>query len=543
MSQSLPLFKGLFKKPFYASLCLVSFIAVSLDGYAQQSATERFSSVIEANERALAARANFDINTGNGAIDFVVNSIPQEAFNEVSPAGGDASLILRFTTLLINAWFDASAPYHESAVGVYSDLGRRPASESENNRNINIALIHASYHVLNSLLPLEKPVWRQMMVDAGLDPDSMSEDLTTPEGIGNVAGKAVVSARENDGMNQLGNEKDLYSFFADTYQTRTPYRDYTHYIPKNTVDYLSDPSRWQPDLVRNGVGIYRSQRFVTPQYARVIPYSYHSPKIFRFPKPYRSEIRNFDEYQQQALEVLDASASLTDQQKLKAEFFDGKINSLIGSVLVSSAQQQLSLLENIHFQFMTSVATFDAGIVVWQEKRRFDAVRPFSAIRYLYGDRPITAWGGVGQGTVNDLPANEWRSYLQSADHPEYPSASTCFCYAHAQSAKNYTGNDGSLNFTVPFSQGQSRIEPGITPSSEETLQWDTWTEFAQDCGQSRVWAGVHFQSAVDVSANSCRVFGDIAYDYVSSLIEGKRPSKKALTKKYNKQIKNIRHW
>ena len=535
--------KRIIKRPSYASLWLASFIILPLDGYSQQSATARFANVIAANERALAAREKFDINTGNGAIDFVVNSIPQEAFNEVSPAGGDASLILRFTTLLINAWFDASAPYHETAVGVYSDLGRRPASESEDNRNINIAVIYASYHVLNSLLPLEKSVWRQMMIDAGLDPDNQSEDLTTPEGIGNVAGKAVVRGRENDGMNQLGNEKDLYAFFKDTYQTPTPYRDYTHYTPKNTADYLSNPSLWQPDLVRNGVGIYRAQRFVTPQYALVTPYSYSSAKVFRFPEPYKSNIRNYADYKQQALEVLDASAALTDQQKLKAEFFDGKINSLVGSVLATSAQQQQSLLENIHFQFMASVATFDAGIVVWQEKRRFDAVRPFSAIRYLYGDEPVTAWGGVGKGTVDDLPANEWRSYLQSADHPEYPSASTCFCYAHAQAAKNYTGTDDSLNFSISFNKGQSRVEPGMTPANPETLHWSTWTGFAKDCGQSRVWAGVHFQAAVDASAKSCRVFGDIAHDYVSSLIAGKRPLQEELTQKYKDRIIDMQNW
>ena len=33
---------------------------------------------------------------------------------------------------------------------------------------------------------------------------------------------------------------------------------------------------------------------------------------------------------------------------------------------------------------------FDTMIIVWKEKRRWDAVRPFSAIRYLYGDQVFT---------------------------------------------------------------------------------------------------------------------------------------------------------
>ena len=33
------------------------------------------------------------------------------------------------------------------------------------------------------------------------------------------------------------------------------------------------------------------------------------------------------------------------------------------------------------------MAAFDRGIAAWNEKDHHDAVRPFSAIRYLYGDR------------------------------------------------------------------------------------------------------------------------------------------------------------
>lgn len=575
-------------KKIVAPLSLFLSLAYSVDVSSAESVIVKNAAVQAVNDRALAARANFDFDTSNGAIDFVVNSIPQEVFNEVSPGGGDASLVLRVTTLLTNAWFDASAPYHKTAVGVYSDLGRRPASESETNKNINIALIYASYHVLSSLMPAEKLVWRQMVVDANLDPDNTTDDLATPAGIGNVAGKAVVAARQNDGMNQLGNESDLKStnhkrkhhsnsfgkdvntskrssnadYWSDHSEdywqgedanvpsgspknsvayNRASYRDYTGYMPRNTADYLANPSRWQPDIVRDGIGIYRSQRFVTPQYGLVTPYSYESAKDFRFPAPQMSQVQNRTDYVNQANNVLENSAGLTDERKLKSEFFDSKINSLIGSVLFASAKQELSLLENIHLQFTTSVATFDAGIVVWQEKKRFDAVRPFSAISYIYGNQNVTAWGGPGRGTVTDLPAKQWRSYLQTADHPEYPSASACFCYAHAQSATRYTGTD-SLGLSVPFRKGQSNIEPGITPSAEMTLSWDSWTDFAKDCGQSRLWSGVHFQASIDASANSCRIFGDIAHDYVDGLIKGKKVSQGELTAKYQAKIEAIRY-
>ena len=53
-----------------------------------------------------------------------------------------------------------------------------------------------------------------------------------------------------------------------------------------------------------------------------------------------------------------------------------------------------------------------------KEKIHYDAVRPLTAIRYLYKDGNVTSWGGPGKGTVDNLPADQWRSYLGDADHP-----------------------------------------------------------------------------------------------------------------------------
>ena len=97
----------------------------------------------------------------------------------------------------------------------------------------------------------------------------------------------------------------------------------------------------------------------------------------------------------------------------------------------------------LHLDFVTNLAAFDTGIAIWNEKAKWDAARPFSAIRYLYGDRPVKASGGCGKGTVNDLPASQWKEYLNVADHPEYPSGSTALCEAHAQTARRFLGDDG----------------------------------------------------------------------------------------------------
>jgi hypothetical protein len=255
----------------------------------------------------LPAFGAFNFDTGNAPIEVVIPTVAPIIFMDVSPSGGDATLALRVTTLITKAWFDASAPYHRTAQGVYSRLGRRPAFESATNRNINIACLYATYRVLNSLLPRRNAEWRTMMMSVGLDPDNDTENTATAIGIGNRAGNAVVHARQNDGMNQLGNEGGV-DFNLH------PYADYTGYEPVNTAYELRNPSRWQPRIVTGGNGIFAVQQFVTPQFAKTRPYSYRDPDRFRAPRPDASLQPGSRAYQEQADEVLRASASLTDYQ-------------------------------------------------------------------------------------------------------------------------------------------------------------------------------------------------------------------------------------
>ena len=66
--------------------------------------------------------------------------------------------------------------------------------------------------------------------------------------------------------------------------------------------------------------------------------------------------------------------------------------------------QGAGLIESIHAEFVTNMASFDAGIVTWSNKRIYDGVRPFSAVQEVYGTQEVTAWGGPGEGTVTGAP-------------------------------------------------------------------------------------------------------------------------------------------
>lgn len=318
-------------------------------------------------------------------------------------------------------------------------------------------------------------------------------------------------------MNQLGDE-------GGQKYNRRPYADYTGYKPVNTPYALIDPSRWQPLVVTDGSGIFRTQQFVTPQMRLTLPYSYPDPATFTAPAPYKSNPTSkggLKAYKQQADEVLAASAALTDQQKMKAELFDNKIVSLGFGTLFAAHANGLTLDEFVHYDFLANVSAFDTAIAVWNEKVKYDAVRPVSAIGYLYGDQPVRAWGGPGQGTVSDIPASAWQSYLPTADHPEYPSGSASFCAATAQASRHFFGSD-AFGWSVPAPAGSSRIEPGVTPAADIVLgPWNTWTEFENECGLSRLWGGVHFMDSITAGRAMGHAIADSAYAFVRAHIEG----------------------
>jgi hypothetical protein len=457
----------------------------------------------------------FDFDTGNAPIEVVIPAAAPRIVETVNP--GDATLVLRYTTIITAGWFDAIAPYDDLADAIHTDLGRRPAAE-QTDRNRNIAILYASHRVLDNLLPQYASDWDAMLSDVGLDPNDTNVVLDNPAGIGNAAAAAIIAAREHDGMNQLGDEDGC------RYNCR-PYSDYTGYKPYNTPEILWNAKYWQPDIVTSGNGIFEAQKFVTAHLENVTPFSYTSPTL-QAPSPWRSYsvILGFyalPAYRDQADEVLAVSAALTDHQKMTAELFNDKIRSLGFSAVFVALSRGMTLQEFVEFDFLLNMAAFDAGITVWKEKRRYNAVRPFSAVRHLYGDDPLTAWGGPGMGTVTDILGSEWRPYLQTADHPEYPSGSAAFCAAHAAAATLYTGTS-DFGWSIPTPAGSSLVEPGLTPSTDIVLgPWATWDDFAEECAQSRLWAGVHFSDALDAGAAIGEVIGTDAYDFLDMYIQG----------------------
>jgi len=458
-----------------------------------------------------AGKTGFDFAKGNAAIEVIYPRTGPVLRQQLSTVAMDGTLILRVSAMMEGSWFDATAPYHRTAVGIHSDLGRRPAREARTNKNLNIAMLYSSYRVLNSLFPQSNAVWREMLTSVGLNPDDNSTDKSSPIGLGNLAGAAMVHDRENDGMNQLGNEGGKKYF-------RKPYEDYTGYRPVNSPFVLTDPSHWQPQIVTKGNGLYQIQHFVTPQIARTKPFSFTDPAQFTAPVPTASNHHNLDAYRAQADEILNASANLTDEQKLTAEFFNDKLLFAAGFRPIVDTD----LFTFIQGAAAGHMAGFDSLLAAWYNKVKYDTPRPVTAIQYLYGNQNVTAWGGPGKGTVTDMPGNLWRSYLEVSDHPEYPSGSTAFCASQASVGRLVAGSDRT-ELVYNVAKGGSYVEPGVTPAKDTELRWTSWNKMVDDCAMSRIWGGVHFKAATEASKVIGEQIGKLAYDLVQRHIAGRR--------------------
>ncbi|NET59953.1 MAG: vanadium-dependent haloperoxidase [Symploca sp. SIO2E6] len=236
----------------------------------------------------------------------------------------------------------------------------------------------------------------------------------------------------------------------------------------------------------------------------------------------------------QAEEVVEYSASLSspeadslpggqaegDRRKLIAEFWEDPSGTpfppgtwmFFGQKVAEKDNPDLD--NDIPLFFNLGNAVFDAGIATWEAKYYYDYVRPVRAIRELgrlcligtenaNGDCEIRAWAGPGQGTQTIL-ATDFLTYQTpggdpSPPFPEYTSGHSAFSAAAAEVLRQYTGSDdfilgdGTLGLGVTFGPGDSRFEPGLTPQSDITLSWSTFSEAADEAGLSRLYGGIHF--------------------------------------------------
>ena len=135
----------------------------------------------------------------------VVTVWNQAALTEVTPVSKlGPPAIARALAIAHTCMYDAWSVYDVSAAATLGDTPRRPASE-RTDANKAKAISYAAYNCQLNLFPGGASRLAAVMTGLGYDPNDKSTDLTTPQGIGNVAAARVIHFRRDDGSNQYGN--------------------------------------------------------------------------------------------------------------------------------------------------------------------------------------------------------------------------------------------------------------------------------------------------------------------------------------------------
>jgi len=476
------------------------------------------------------------VSSEHPTISVFWDSIVQTAVVSSSPGPTVAS---RAYAMMHTAMFDAWSAYDPRAISTnLADSMQRPGSES-NLANKAEAMSFAAYRVLVDLFPSEVDLFNTAMEQLEFDSEIVSHEADTAIGIGYIMADALLASRHQDGSNQLGDSLNGIPGI--------PYSNVTVYSGSNSTELLKSPARWTPEYVPIGVspndhGHDHVQQFLTPQWGEVTPFGFSDVEAFRPdpPQPFLLVNGSVDvaskeitlsngallpitpdlvgsvinpKFIAQAERVVDASASLTDEQKLIAEFWeDAKHTSFPPGTWMTfghylSARDEHSLDDDAKLFFTLSNAIFDASIATWDAKIEFDYVRPVRAIRMLgelgligrYDESQagwvIDAW--TPSGGTQSILATDFLTYQTPGSDPsppfsEYTSGHSGFSAAGATVLELFSGSS-DFGASLSFPIGSSRFEPGVVPRELLTLQWDTFRDAADQAGVSRIYGGIHF--------------------------------------------------
>ncbi|NHZ37725.1 vanadium-dependent haloperoxidase [Massilia rubra] len=409
----------------------------------------------------------------------------------------------RAVAIIHSAMYEAWAAYDNAALGQY--LGaqlRRPAAE-RTAANKAKAMSFAAYAALLDQFPGQQAAFTAYLATLGSRPIDAYNNTAPAPRLGTIAAQAVLDKRRDDGANQGGTMAP----------GGTPFADYSGYVARNPPllviqptprSNIVAPDRWQPLSFNDAAGVRRTQSFLAPFWGTVHPFALTSGSQFRPPPPAAFGTQEFID---QATEIVQIQAVLTERQKVIVDFWAGGASGeLPGSywcrfAQLISARKNYTDDDDVKLFFALTNAVLDASIAAWDAKRAYDSARPITAIRYLFNGRIVQSYGPAGPaGGLHPVPGEAWMPfYPPSAPTPAFPdhvSGHSTFSAASADVLRRFTGSD-LFRHAVTIQARSLLIDPGL-PTTPVTLAWETFTDAVIEASASRVYAGIHFERASD---------------------------------------------
>jgi hypothetical protein len=240
------------------------------------------------------------------------------------------------------------------------------------------------------------------------------------------------------------------------------------------VDYIpgTAPGDWRPTPPSSAPALLPGWGDVTP-----FVLAHSSQFLPGGPPALDSDAYTADYNRTKELGKLDSAIRTADQTEIARFWADGggtytppgHWNQIAQSLTASPGR---SLVENARLFALLNFGLADAGITCWESKYTYNFWRPLTAIREGDNDG--------NQATVGDP---NWTPLLVTPPFPEYVSGHSTFSGAGSTILGGLLGNN--IGFSV-----SSLGTPGITRS------FANFAAAADEAGSSRIYGGIHFESA-----------------------------------------------
>jgi hypothetical protein len=168
------------------------------------------------------------------------------------------------------------------------------------------------------------------------------------------------------------------------------------------------------------------------------------------------------------------SGERTEQQRAAAYFwaYQSSQRGFVHLAVALMAERPLrgGAWDEARAMSQLTAALADSFVMAWEEKRHFAFWRPVTAIN---------------QGSPGIVADPRWEALIPTPPHPDYPSGHSADCSTGARVLEGVFGA-GVAPFDYPA--------VGAQPSSSR--RFATFADAANECGESRIWAGAHFRFA-----------------------------------------------
>jgi hypothetical protein len=171
----------------------------------------------------------------------------------------------------------------------------------------------------------------------------------------------------------------------------------------------------------------------------------------------------------------DSNARTADQTQFSLFWAGNTIGFWNRTALQVVAPMDLSLLENARLFAQLNLALADAYICCWDAKYTYIFWRPITAIQL-----------GDTDGNDATVADSTWTPLLPTPPFPEYPSGHSTTGGAAAAVLAAWFGDNIAFSIT-------SETLPGITRN------FTSFSQSADELNDARVFAGIHFRTAVNV--------------------------------------------